>query len=74
MVGVFGNEYLQKVLHECGIPYWDLRLMGCTILQGDYDGVLIDCGNHAIRLVLKLRHLCMQNIFGDVCVAWTWLI
>ena len=52
MVGVFGNEFLQNVLCDCGIPYWDLSLMGCTILQGDYDGVLIDCGNHAIATAL----------------------
>ena len=48
MVGVLGDEYLQKVLRDCGIPYWDLSLLGCTILHGDYDGVLIDFGNNGM--------------------------
>ena len=72
MVGVFGNEYLLKVLRECCIPYWDLRLMGCTILQGDYDGALIECGNHTIAKALycpkvKTAYLYAKYLWGCVC-------
>ena len=52
MVGVLGNEHLQKVLRDCGVPYWDLSSLGCMILRGDYDGVLIDCGSHNMKKAL----------------------
>ena len=71
IVGVLGNEHLQKVLRDCGVPYWELTWLGCTILRGDYDGVLIDCGNHEMKKALycpKVKtYLTAKYIWERVC-------
>ena len=71
MAGVLGNEHLQKVLRNCGVPYWNLTWAGRTILQGDYNGGLIDCGNHEMKKALycpKVKtYLTMFYIWERMC-------